>query len=105
MTVKNLKTWIFADVVSSFDGASTSLTVGAGQGARFPATTPFNALLYDRDVYENPADAWYAGAAELVSVTDVTEDVLTVERAQEGGSAAFTGLANHNYRLLLDDTA
>jgi hypothetical protein len=60
--------------------SGTSLVVTAGQGALFPAV-PFNATI------------WPSGAlpistnAEIVTVTAVATDTLTIVRAQEGTSA------------------
>ena len=102
MTVKNLRNFMFADIISPFAGNTTEFTVASGEGARFPAT-PFNALLYDYEFRDNPAEALYAGKAESVSVTDIEGDTLTVERGQEE-SESFTSLVGHRYRLLLDDT-
>lgn len=57
--------------------SGTSLTVNTGDGAKFPAT-PFNATI------------WPAGAeasttnSEIVRVTGIAGDVLTITRAQEG---------------------
>lgn len=60
--------------------SGTSLVVAAGDGAKFPAV-PFNATI------------WPTGAiplttnAEVVRVTTVSTDTLTIVRAQEGSSA------------------
>lgn len=58
-----------------------SLAVTAGQGARFPSAAAFNAVIW-------PAGAAPVAAnAEIVRVTVVTTDTLTIVRAQEGSSA------------------
>lgn len=60
--------------------SGTSLVLTAGQGANFP-TPPFNATV------------WAAGAqplasnAEIVRVTGISTDTLTITRAQESSSA------------------
>lgn len=60
--------------------SGVSLNVTAGQGALFPAV-PFNLVI------------WPAGAqplsttAEIVTVTAISGDVLTIVRAQEGTAA------------------
>lgn len=60
--------------------SGTSLVVGAGDGAKFP-TAPFNATIW-------PAGARPTTAtAEIVRVTGVSTDTLTIVRAQEGTSA------------------
>ena len=57
-----------------------SLVVEAGHGARFPST-PFNATIWP--IGELPL----ASNSELVRVTNVSTDTLTIVREQEGSSA------------------
>jgi hypothetical protein len=79
-------------LASAPDGTSgTSLTVGTGHGARFPAA-PFNVLIWPADT--NPL---YTNA-EIVRVTNKATDTFTVTRAQEGTSAR-TFSANDNIAL------
>lgn len=61
-------------------GSGTSLTVLAGQGTLFPAA-PFNAT-----VWPTGQSATFVNA-EIVRVTNVTGDVLTIVRTQEGTNA------------------
>lgn len=58
----------------------TTLSLGAGQGALFPAA-PFNCTVWPAGV--NPI----ASNAEIVRVTAIVGDDLTIDRAQEGTSA------------------
>lgn len=60
--------------------SGTSLTLTAGHGARFPAA-PFNATVWSVGTLPDPI------SAEIVRVTAVVGDVLTIARAQEGISA------------------
>ena len=60
--------------------SGTSLTLNAGQGALLPAV-PFNATVWPTAT--NPR----AANAEIVTVTNVAGDVLTIVRAQEGTAA------------------
>src|SRR5689334_15493487 len=60
--------------------SGTSLVVGSGQGARFSAT-PFNATVWPSGVLPDPTNA------EIVRVTAIVSDTLTIVRAQEGTSA------------------
>lgn len=60
--------------------SGTSLIVAAGQGARFPAA-PFNATIWPAGSTPDPSNA------EIVRVTAVSTDTLTITRAQEGSSA------------------
>lgn len=58
----------------------TSLVVAAGEGALFPAT-PFNCTVYPNGQVPTVANA------EIVRVTAVVGDTLTIVRAQEGSAA------------------
>lgn len=60
--------------------SGTTVTVGAGEGARFPAA-PFNATVWPVDMAPSPV------TAEVVRVTARTGDQLTITRAQEGTTA------------------
>ena len=72
-----------------------------GGGAKFPAPS-FNAVYYDSGVYADPSDD---PAVEIVRVTGVSTDTLTVTRAQEGTSAANHNTAGHTYTLVAGPTA
>lgn len=60
--------------------SGTSLVVTAGQGTRFPAA-PFQATIWPAGATPDPSNA------EIVRVTAVSTDTLTIVRAQEGSSA------------------
>lgn len=60
--------------------SGTSLTVTAGQGTLFPAV-PFNATVCPASTFPTTANA------EIVRVTNISSDTLTITRAQEGTSA------------------
>jgi hypothetical protein len=60
--------------------SGATLTVGAGEGARFPAP-PFNATVWPADQPPTPINA------ELVRVTAIAGDTFTLTRAQEGTTA------------------
>lgn len=58
----------------------TSLVVAAGHGTRFP-TVPFNATVWPANTTPDPANA------EIVRVTAISTDTLTITREQESTSA------------------
>lgn len=64
--------------------SGTSLVVAAGHGARFPAT-PFNATVCPAAATPDPTNA------EIVRVTNISTDTLTIDREQEGTSARTIG--------------
>lgn len=61
--------------------SGTSLVVASGHGSRFPAV-PFNAVVCDSSVFP-PTPA----SAEIVRVTNISTDTLTITRTQESTSA------------------
>lgn len=64
--------------------SGTSLTVSAGEGARFPAA-PFNVTVWPANAMPTPA------SAEILRVTAMVGDTFTVTRAQEGTTARGIG--------------
>ena len=71
---------------STLDGAitnvATTLTVQAGEGARFPSSGDFMLALWTRSAFADPVDD--TGHAEIVKCTSRSTDSLTIVRAQEG---------------------
>lgn len=67
-------------VAPSPANSGTSLTVQTGDGAKFPAV-PFNATVWPQGAFPVSTNA------EIVRVTNITGDVLTITRTQEGSSA------------------
>jgi len=76
------KNFAYSTVATAPSPASsgTSLVVAAGQGALFPAV-PFNATVWPTGV------APISSNAEIVRVTNIATDTLTITRAQESTSA------------------
>jgi len=60
--------------------SGTSLVVASGHGARFPSV-PFNATIWPSSSVPTPANA------EIVRVTAISTDTLTITRAQESSTA------------------
>lgn len=81
-----LKSFAISTVATAPSPAAsgTSLVVAAGHGARFPAT-PFNATVCPAAATPDPTNA------EIVRVTNISTDTLTIEREQEGTSARTIG--------------
>ena len=71
--------------------AGTTFNVTAGTGAYFPAA-PFNCTVWPSGVIPTQ------GNGEIVRVTNVTGDALTVTRAKEG-SAAINAAAGYQFML------
>jgi len=96
----NKKNLAVAELAADITSSATSATVKAGQGARLPAT-PFYATLSPVGVLSTPDNS------EIISVTAVSTDTLTIVRAQKGttGQAFVTNsiLGNGIYKEDFDD--
>jgi hypothetical protein len=76
----NKKNLAVAELAADITSTDTAATVKAGQGARLPAT-PFFATLTPLGVMSTPDNS------EIISVTAVATDTLTIVRAQKGTTA------------------
>lgn len=57
-------------------------------------------LVFNNTDYADPAEAFWAGAAEIAKQTTLSGDVLTVERAQEGTTAISMTDTSKTWRVL-----
>lgn len=83
------------------DDNDTVITLGAGEGLRFPAT-PFNGTIWNATDYPDPADD---PAVEIVRVTSITGDDLTITRAQEGTAASEHNSLGKTFQFVAGLTA
>ncbi len=88
-------------LAAGITAGATSLAVGTGEGALFPAV-PFNAVVFDSTTSNDPMND---SSREIVRVTDVAGDVLTITRAQEGASAYAHNTALRRYWISAGPTA
>lgn len=78
------KNFALSAVTNSPGSGGTSLTVRSGEGVLFP-TPPFNATVWPAGVSATAANA------EIVRVTAIAGDTLTITRVQEGTSLRTIG--------------
>jgi hypothetical protein len=93
----------FIEVQAStgYSSSTTSITLQSGQGSKLPAT-PFNLVWWNSTDYPNPAND---PNVEIVRVTNISSDTITISRGQEGTSAANHNTAAKTYNLVLGITA
>ena len=72
MAYLKIKNRAFSTLAADIISTATSLSVAAGEGAKFPASGDFHITIED----------------EILKCTAITTDTLTVTRAQEGTTAA-----------------
>jgi len=98
-SVKNL---IKVYASTGYTSVATSIVLLAGEGATLPSPTPFNMVWWNYTDYTDPADDPFA---EIVRVTNVATDTLTITRAQEGTTAQNHNIAGKTYALINGITA
>jgi hypothetical protein len=95
------KNFAKATVSQGYDDTATSIVLVAGGGARFP-TVSFNAVWWNATDFPDPADD---PNREIVRVTAISTDTLTITRAQEGTSAITHDTEGKVYKLMAGLTA
>lgn len=96
-----VKNFAKATVDGPYEAADTSIDVLTGHGARFPAV-PFNAVWWNATDFPDPSDD---PTKEVVRVTAISTDTLTITRAQEGTAAEDHNEAGKTYQLVAGLTA
>lgn len=94
------KNFAISDVSAGYASGATSIVLATGGGAKFPAP-PFNAVWWDTTYPDPSSDP----GAEIVRVTNVATDTLTITRAQEGTANANHNTGGRTYRLIAPLTA
>jgi hypothetical protein len=85
-----------ATLSAGYAAGVTSITLTAGGGARFPAVA-FNAVWWNASDFSDPSDD---PDVEIVRVTNIAADVLTITRGQEGTSDVAHNTAGKVYKLI-----
>ena len=88
-------------VSTGYGSTDTSIVLQNGQGSLLPVP-PFNLVWYNSSDFSDPS---LDPDVEIVRVTGVTGDTLTVTRAQEGTSASTKNTAGKTYQMILGITA
>lgn len=92
------------EVSTTYDASATSITLATGEAAKLPdpvADGEFNLTWFDSLNY--PA-VFNDPNVEIVRVTAITGDVLTVTRAQEGTLSTTKNTSGGEYRMILAPT-
>jgi hypothetical protein len=101
LLLDNAKNFAKVTVSTGYTAASTSIVLTTGHGAKLP-TAPFNAVWWNSTDYADPSDD---PNVEIVRVTAISTDTLTVTRAQEGTSASTKNTASKTYKMIAGLTA
>src|SRR5580704_4044437 len=101
MSLDTVANFVQVQASTGYSSSATSITLQSGQGSKLPAA-PFNLIWWNSTDYPNPAND---PNVEIVRVTNVTADTLTITRAQEGTSATNKNTGGKTYSLVLGITA
>jgi hypothetical protein len=88
-------------VSTGYNASATSVVLASQDGAKLPAV-PFNLTWWDATNFSDPADD---PNVEIVRVTAITSDTLTITRGQEATTAKTHNTALAQYEMLLGITA
>src|SRR3990167_7746235 len=97
----SVKNFAKSTVSTGYDAVATSIVLTGGGGAKFPAA-PFNVVWWNSTDYADPSDD---PNVEVVRVTVISTDTLTVTRAQESTSASTKNTSAKTYTMILGATA
>jgi hypothetical protein len=101
MTLDSVANFIQVQASTGYSSAATSITLQSGQGSKLPAA-PFQMIWWNSTDYPNPAND---PNVEIVRVTNISGDTITITRAQEGTSATNHNTGGKTYSLVLGITA
>jgi len=90
------KNFAQGELSADISAGATSVVLKAGQGALFPPTGSFRAVMWNKLSFDNPADD---SQAEIVTAVFSAGETFTITRAAEGTSAS-AHLTNHGFALV-----
>ena len=103
MASDQLLNFIKVGVSTTYDAVATSIVLVGGEGAELPdpAEGNYNLVWWDSTTYSDPADD---PNAEIVRVTALSTDTLTVTRGVEGSGNTTKNTAVVAYKMFLGPT-
>ena len=96
MVLDATKNFLIVTVSQGYGSTDTSIVLNTGQGALLP-TPPFNLVWWNATDYPNPA---LDPNVEIVRVTAVSGDTITVIRAQENTTASTKNTPGKVYQMI-----
>ena len=101
MAIDNAKNFAKVIVSTGYNASATSIVLNAGNGVFLP-TAPFNVTWWNSSDYADPSDD---PNVEIVRVTNISTDTLTLIRAQESTSASTKNTGGKTYKMIAGMTA
>lgn len=101
MALDNTKNFAKVTVSTGYSDVATEIVLTTGHGTKLP-TAPFNAVWWNSTDYSDPSDD---PNVEIVRVTNIATDTLTVTRAQESTVASAKNTGGKTYKMIAGLTA
>jgi hypothetical protein len=105
MILDSTKNFAKSTLASGIAAGATSLSVGSGDGAKFPAPATegsFNIVVWNKTDYSDPSDD---PEKEIIRVTARSTDVMTITKAQEGTADSAHDTVGKTYGVMLAVTS
>ena len=101
MSADAVKNFCKVEVSGYYGTSETSITLKTGEGSKLPSP-PFNLVWWNATDYQDPTDDPYR---EIIRVTAVNGDTLTVSRGQEDTTAQPHNISGKLYKMIRPITA
>lgn len=101
MALDSAANFVQVQASTGYSSGATSIVLQSGQGSKLPSA-PFNLIYWNSTDFPNPAND---PNVEIVRVTNISTDTLTITRAQESTSASSKNTGGKTYSLVLGITA
>ena len=104
MSLDSVANFTIVEVSTGYDDTDVTIVLKTGDGAKLPdpAVAEYNLVWYDSTTYPNPAED---PNVEIVRVTALSTDTLTVTRNQESSGASTKNTGSKIYKMILSITA
>jgi hypothetical protein len=100
MSLDSVANFVGVQASTGYSSSATSIALQSGQGSKLPAA-PFNLIWWNSTDFLNPAND---PNVEIVRVTNISGDTLTITRAQESTTATNKNTVSKTYSLVLGIT-
>lgn len=104
MSVDPIRNFAKVGVSTTYNNSATSIVLNTGDGAKLPNPSTegaFNLTWFNSTNYPDPSDD---PLVEIVRVTTISGDTLTVVRGQEGTTGSNKNTSSVTYKMILSPT-
>lgn len=99
MTIPARVNFGLVQVSTGYDDTDLSIVLESGNGAYWSTTFPYNAVWWNWTDFKEPSDAFREGEAEIITITNIATDTLTITRASESTSAVTHNTDGKIYKM------